>query len=107
MTQKADLQTKPVELKFTAVNGQEVDLAKLRGKVVLLDFWASNIPPCIPEVPGTVSVYQKYHDQGFEIVGISCDRDKKELLDFTKNNGMVWPQYFDGKGFNNDLKTAV
>jgi thiol-disulfide isomerase/thioredoxin len=96
-------QSKPLDLKYTAVDGKSVDLAKLRGKVVLVDFWATWCPPCRGEVPNVVAAYQKYHAQGFEIVGVSLDQDKDALLAFTKDNGMVWPQYFDGKGWDNEI----
>lgn len=102
----ANLKTKPVDLKFTAVDGQAVDLAQLRGKVVLVDFWATWCPPCREEVPNVVATYKKYHDQGFEIVGISLDKDKDALLAFTKEQGMVWPQYFDGQGWQNKISTG-
>jgi thiol-disulfide isomerase/thioredoxin len=97
---------KPVDLKFTAVDGKEVDLASLRGKVVLIDFWATWCPPCRGEVPNVVAAYQKFHGQGFEIVGISLDQDKDALMAFTKQNGMVWPQYFDGKGWDNSISSG-
>jgi len=93
----------PLDLKFTSVDGQSIDLSKMRGKVVLVDFWATWCPPCRGEVPNVVAAYQKYHDKGFEIVGISLDQDKDALVAFTKENGMVWPQYFDGKGWDNDI----
>lgn len=98
-----DMRTKPIELAFTAVDGRKVDLADLRGKVVLLDFWATWCPPCVEEVPSVVKTYEKFHDQGFEIVGISLDEDKAALEKFTAEHKMPWPQFFDGKGWENEL----
>jgi thiol-disulfide isomerase/thioredoxin len=95
----------PIDLQFTAVDGTPVDLAKLRGKVVLLDFWATWCPPCRAKVPEVVAAYRKYHGQGLEIVGISLDQDKRALLDFTRQNGMPWPQYFDGQLWKNAIST--
>jgi thiol-disulfide isomerase/thioredoxin len=102
----SELKTKPMDLKFTDVDGKEVDLAKLRGKVVLLDFWATWCPPCREEVPNVVAAYKKYHDKGFEIVGVSLDQDKDKMLAYTKENGMTWPQYFDGEGWGNKISTG-
>jgi hypothetical protein len=56
-------------------------------------------------VPNVVAAYKKYHDQGFEIVGISLDQNKDALLAFTKEKGMVWPQYFDGQGWSNEISS--
>ena len=92
-----------VDIKFTAVDGRTVDLAKLHGKVVLIDFWATWCGPCMGEVPHVVETYQKFHDKGFEIIGISFDQDKAALERVTKEKGMTWPQYFDGKVWKNDF----
>ncbi len=96
---KFDMLGKPLRLKFTALDGREVDLEKLKGKVVLIDFWATWCRPCVVEVPNVVKTYEKLHPKGFEIIGISFDRqqDKARLENFIKENKMTWPQYFDGK----------
>ncbi len=98
--------TKPLDLKFTSVSDKAVDISNLRGKVVLVDFWATWCPPCRGEVPNVVAAYKKYHDQGFEIIGISLDQDKGALLAFTKEHDMTWPQYFDGKGWDNKISSG-
>ncbi|MBJ7258228.1 MAG: TlpA family protein disulfide reductase [Chthoniobacterales bacterium] len=98
-----EMRGKPLELSFTAVDGKKVDLADLRGKVVLVDFWATWCPPCVEEVPQLVETYEKFKDRGFEVVGISLDRDKGALEKFTAENKMTWPQFFDGKGWDNEL----
>ena len=104
LTARADVDiNRPLDLNFTAVDGRKVDLAQLRGKVVLLDFWATWCPGCRQEVPEVVNTYRKYHDKGFEVVGISLDQDKDALQAFTSEHGMTWPQYYDGQGWTNNL----
>jgi thiol-disulfide isomerase/thioredoxin len=99
----AELKAKPLELKFTAADGSEVDLAKLRGKVVLLDFWATWCPPCIAEMPNVVSTYEKLREKGFEVIGVSLDEDKAQMEATMKKFKMTWPQYFDGAVWKNKI----
>ena len=92
-----------LEIAFTDINNNEVDLAAMKGKVVLVDFWATWCRPCVGEMPNVIAAYEKHHDAGFEVIGISLDQDKSALENFIKQNKMPWPQYFDGKGWENEL----
>jgi peroxiredoxin len=98
---KLDAVGKPVDLHFTAVDGREVDLAKLKGKVVLLDFWATWCEPCVEELPDVKAAYDKEHAKGFEIVGVSLDREKDSLTEFVASHKMEWPQFYDGQAWDN------
>ena len=96
----------PLQLKFKAIDGTEVDLAKLRGKVVLVDFWATWCGPCRMEMPNVVAAYNQLHTNGFEIVGVSLDQSKDRLLAYAQQAGMTWPEYFDGKGWGNEISSG-
>jgi peroxiredoxin len=85
------------------VTGKPLSIGKLRGKVVLIDFWATWCPPCRAEIPNVVKVYEKHHSEGFEIIGVSLDQDQQKLESFTKENKMPWQQFFDGQGWGNKL----
>jgi thiol-disulfide isomerase/thioredoxin len=98
-----ELKKKPLDLKFTATDGTQVDATKLRGKVVLLDFWASWCGPCMADAPHVVEVYKKLRERGFEIIGISFDEDKTAMESAIKNTGMTWPHHFDGKGWQSEM----
>jgi hypothetical protein len=73
---------KPVSLQFTAVDGREVDLANMKGKVVLVDFWESD-----QELPQVKAAYDKFHAQDFEVIGIYCYQDRKQMNNILKEKG--------------------
>ena len=101
LLKKLNLVGKPLPIKFTAVDGREIDLAKLRGKVVLIDFWATWCEPCVTELPNVRATYEKLTAKGFEIIGLSFDEKKPALTQFVAKERLAWPQYFDGKGWQN------
>lgn len=100
---KRDALNKPFELKFTDTSGQMIDVAKMKGKVVLVDFWATWCGGCLQFMPELKRVYDQYHREGFEVVGVSLDYQRAQLDQFVKANGIAWPQYFDGKVWNSPL----
>lgn len=85
------------EIALPDQNGNVIKLSSLRGKVVLIDFWASWCGPCRMENPNVVRVYKQYKDKGFEILGVSLDRDKQAWLDAIAKDGLTWKHVSDLK----------
>ncbi|MDE0018843.1 MAG: redoxin family protein [Candidatus Poribacteria bacterium] len=79
------------------LDGTPISLADYRGKVVLLDFWAVWCGPCLGEIPRIKAVYEKYHDKGFDVIGVSLDEDAAVLREFIKEKEIPWRQIFDGQ----------
>lgn len=85
------------EINLPTPEGENLKLSDLRGKVVLIDFWASWCGPCRRENPNVVRVYEKYKDQGFEILSVSLDRDKARWLKAIEDDGLEWLHVSDLK----------
>jgi len=90
-----DLMDNPLQLRFQALDGRQIDLEQLKGKPVLLQYWATNCVSCVAEVPALKALYEKYHAAGFEILGLSRDRDPKAVSSFVARNAVGWPQRVD------------
>jgi len=98
----------PMEITGTLLNGQPFDQQTLTGKVVLVDFWATWCGPCVAEIPNVLEQYNKYHDRGFEVVGISLDQDRSALEKFVGDRKIPWPILFEpseGTGWQHPLAT--
>jgi thiol-disulfide isomerase/thioredoxin len=95
---------KPFALEFVdAIRGTPVSIEKLRGKVVVVDFWATWCGPCVEEMPVMKSLYSRYHGHDVEFIGVSLDEPKEDgglekLKDFVARHGITWPQYYQGQG---------
>jgi thiol-disulfide isomerase/thioredoxin len=83
------------DFKLVTLDGKTITPESLKGKVVLLDFWATWCGPCREALPELKKIRKQFGGQRFEIIGISADRDRKALEDFVKKNDMTWPQFFD------------
>lgn len=95
------------ELSFTSPEGKEISLSSLRGKIVLIDFWASWCMPCRIENPNLVNVYKKYNDRkftrgkGFTIYSVSLDNDGDAWKRGIENDGLAWEYHVsDLQGWN-------
>ena len=104
--------TKPVvgeTYDFTVVDtaGKTITSRHLRGKVVVIDFWATWCLPCRAAIPHLKELYDQYHDKGLEIVGISMDRSQDDLEKFVNREGISWPQVWGGTLVESLDKTGI
>ena len=95
------------DLAFTTIEGKEISMASLRGKMVIVNFWATYCPGCIEEMPDLVGTYKQYHEKGLEIIAVSiADDPPNQVLNFVKKNTLPFPIVHDSdakisKAFDN------
>jgi thiol-disulfide isomerase/thioredoxin len=80
----------PVKVSGKTFDGKPFDISEYKGKVVVVDFWATWCGPCRQELPNLKAVYDKYHSRGLEVVGVSLDESKEDLANFLKTNNLPW-----------------
>lgn len=103
---------KPFELEFTeATKGTEISMKALKGKVVVIDFWATWCGPCVAEMPNMKKLYAEYRDKGVEFIGVSLDQPKDKggldaLKDFVAKNDIAWPQYYQGNYWQSEFSMS-
>ena len=90
------LEGKPLVIEGTTSDGQVFSTADWRGRVILVDFWATWCPPCMAELPRLKKAYAEFHPKGLEVIGVSSDHDPNNFRAFLRDNkDMPWPQLID------------
>jgi thiol-disulfide isomerase/thioredoxin len=93
------------QLEFQAIDGTLVSLENLRGKIVLIDFWATWCGPCMAEAEHMVKINEEYGPKGLVFLGISLDQNKGRMMQICNQQKFTWPQYFDGLVWKNKIST--
>ena len=90
-----------IDITGKTTDGKEFNLKDFKGKVVLVDFWATWCGPCVREIPNIQDAYKQYHSKGFEVIGVSVDHDRDDLVQFLDKRKLPW------KSINNDDGVAL
>lgn len=86
-------------IRFTTIAGQQISMEQLRGKIVLVNFWATTCPGCIAEMPGLVETYNRYHDKGFELVAVAMSYDPpSQVANYAEKHALPFPVALDPQG---------
>ena len=88
---------KSLAIAGTTIDGKPFSTESMKGKVILVDFWATWCPPCVAEVPAIKKVYAEYHDKGLEVLGVSSDQTAAAVKKFAALEETPWPQLFDAE----------
>jgi thiol-disulfide isomerase/thioredoxin len=99
-----DLAGKPMPIDGVTHDDKKFTIEQYRGKVVLVDFWATWCGPCRAAMPALIELYDELHDQGFEVVAVSLDQDKDALIKYIDDNEIEWPNIFDADDSDADRK---
>ena len=103
---RPDLLGKPFELEFRdAISGTVVRVADFKGKLLIIDFWATWCVPCVEKMPEMKSLHEKYQGRGVEFLGVSLDKPIAQggldrLKSYVKEHAIPWPQYYQGDGWD-------
>ena len=90
----------------TTIDGNKISFpTSFKGKIVMIDFWATWCGPCMKEMPNLVENYERFHEQGFEVLGITLDNENalEKIADVTKQQKMTWQQVYDGQGWKAEI----
>ncbi len=89
----------PPETEFTLMDGSKVTLQSLRGRPVLVSFWATTCPPCVEELPDLIQLYRDLHPQGFELIAVAMPYDPPiQVQDFVQRHNVPYPVAIDVQG---------
>lgn len=88
----------PPDFTVKTTKGDTMTLSKLKGKVVLIDFWATWCGPCRGEIPHVKQIWNAHKNESFTIIGISADQDPETLNTFLQQENITWPQYYEADG---------